>query len=56
VKRELDLKRRAFRVHATQRDLQDRFETLATMDEEWFALASGQAQSRPAISDLLGGL
>jgi N-acetylglucosamine malate deacetylase 2 len=56
VRQELDLKRRAFRVHATQRDLQDRFETLATTDEEWFALASGRPQLRETISDLLDGL
>src|SRR5919202_2184504 len=56
VRRELDLKRRAFLVHATQRDLQPRFETLATGEEEWFALASGRPQPRETIGDLFDGL
>ncbi|MFN2566147.1 MAG: PIG-L deacetylase family protein [Gemmatimonadaceae bacterium] len=56
VTKELDTKRRAFQVHATQRDLEDRFQRLALTDEEWFALASGRAQPRETIEDLFAGL
>jgi LmbE family N-acetylglucosaminyl deacetylase len=56
VRRELEIKRRAFDLHATQRDLRERFELLATADEEWFALACGRPQPRETIDDLLEGL
>ncbi len=56
VAKQLELKRRAFAVHATQRELRDRFELLATADEEWFALASGRPQPRESIADLFEGL
>src|SRR3712207_6734509 len=56
VRKQLELKRRAFGVHATQRDLRDRFELLAATDEEWFALVSGRPQPRETIADLLEGL
>jgi LmbE family N-acetylglucosaminyl deacetylase len=56
VRRELDVKRRTFQVHATQRDLQPKFELLALADEEWYALAGGQPQPRDVITDLFEGL
>jgi LmbE family N-acetylglucosaminyl deacetylase len=56
VRGHLDVKRRAFTLHATQRELRERFELLALADEEWFALASGKPQSRDTMDDLLEGL
>src|SRR5687768_13354003 len=49
VRRELDLKRRAFQLHATQRGLQDKFELLALTDDEFYAFASGRPQPRETI-------
>jgi LmbE family N-acetylglucosaminyl deacetylase len=56
VSEKLDVKRRAFRVHATQRELLDRFELLALTNEEWFALATGRRQPRETMADLFEGL
>jgi LmbE family N-acetylglucosaminyl deacetylase len=56
VRGELDAKRRAFLIHATQRDLMDRFELLALNDEEWYALAGGRPQPAPKLDDLFDGL
>jgi LmbE family N-acetylglucosaminyl deacetylase len=56
VEHQLEAKRRAFSVHATQRSLQDKFELLAMTREEWFALAGGCPQPRPTIADLFEGL
>jgi N-acetylglucosamine malate deacetylase 2 len=56
VRQELETKRRAFLVHATQRDLMDRFERLGLTDEEWYALAGGRPQPRETITDLFEGL
>jgi LmbE family N-acetylglucosaminyl deacetylase len=56
VRQELETKRRAFLVHATQRELMDRFEQLALTDEEWYALAAGRPQPRETITDLFDGL
>ncbi len=56
VRRELEVKRRAFEVYATQRDLRDRFELLAFTDEEWFALVSQRADSREPSADLFDRL
>jgi LmbE family N-acetylglucosaminyl deacetylase len=56
VRRELEAKRSAFLVHATQRELMDRFELLALTDEEWYALAAGRPQPRETITDLFDGL
>lgn len=56
VRRHLDLKRRAFQMHATQRGLQDKFELLALTDDELYALASGTPQPREMIDDLFDGL
>jgi LmbE family N-acetylglucosaminyl deacetylase len=56
VRRELDLKRRAFEVYATQRELRDRFELLGVTDEEWFALVAVRPQRRGAADDLFDGL
>jgi LmbE family N-acetylglucosaminyl deacetylase len=56
VRRQLDLKRRAFDVYATQRELRDRFELLGMTDEEWFALAAGRPQRNEAADDLFDGL
>jgi LmbE family N-acetylglucosaminyl deacetylase len=56
VRPQLDAKRLAFQLHATQRDLRDRFELLGLTDDEWYALASGRPQPRPLITDLFDGL
>jgi LmbE family N-acetylglucosaminyl deacetylase len=56
VRRELESKRHAFLVHATQRELMDRFELLALTPEEWYALAGGRPQPRETITDLFDGL
>lgn len=56
VRRELDSKRRAFEMHATQRGLQDKFELLALTDDELYAFAGGKAQPRELIDDLFEGL
>jgi LmbE family N-acetylglucosaminyl deacetylase len=56
VRRALETKRRAFLVHATQRELMDRFELLALTDDEWYALAGGRPQPRATITDLFDGL
>jgi LmbE family N-acetylglucosaminyl deacetylase len=56
VRRELDRKRRAFQMHATQRGLQDKFELLALTDDEFYAFAGGKPQPREMIDDLLDGL
>jgi N-acetylglucosamine malate deacetylase 2 len=56
VRRELDLKRRAFQLHATQRGLQDKFELLALTDDEFYAFAGGRPQPRETIDDLFEGL
>lgn len=56
VRPELGMKRGAFLVHATQRELMDRFELLALTDDEWYALAGGRAQPREMITDLFDGL
>jgi LmbE family N-acetylglucosaminyl deacetylase len=56
VRPQLDHKRRAFQLHATQRGLQDKFELLALTDDELYALVGGRAQSREMISDLFDGL
>jgi LmbE family N-acetylglucosaminyl deacetylase len=56
VRRQLDLKRRAFQMHATQRGLQDKFELLALTDDEWYALAGGRPQPHEPIADLFEGL
>jgi LmbE family N-acetylglucosaminyl deacetylase len=56
VRRELDLKRRAFQLHATQRGLQDKFELLALTDDELYAFAGGRTQPREMLDDLFEGL
>jgi LmbE family N-acetylglucosaminyl deacetylase len=56
VRRELEAKRGAFLIHATQRELMDRFELLALTDNEWYALAGGRPQPRETITDLFDGL
>jgi LmbE family N-acetylglucosaminyl deacetylase len=56
VRQQLETKRRAFLVHATQRHLMGRFEQLALTNEEWYALAGGRRQSRDTIADLFDGL
>jgi LmbE family N-acetylglucosaminyl deacetylase len=56
VRKELDTKRAAFLVHATQRDLADRFEQLGMTPEEWYAHAGGRPQPRATITDLFDGL
>jgi LmbE family N-acetylglucosaminyl deacetylase len=55
VRSQLDRKRRAFEVYATQRDLRDRFETLGISDEEWFALVYERPHGGEAAEDLLAG-
>jgi len=56
VRRELHRKRRAFDVYATQRELRDRFELLATTDDEWFALVASHAPVGEPAGGLLDGL
>jgi N-acetylglucosamine malate deacetylase 2 len=56
VGRKLDLKRRAFQLHATQRGLQHKFDLLALTDDEWYALAGGRPQPQESIIDLFDGL
>jgi LmbE family N-acetylglucosaminyl deacetylase len=56
VRRELETKRRAFLVHATQQTLMDRFERLGLTEAEWYALAGGRRQAQDMISDLFDGL
>jgi LmbE family N-acetylglucosaminyl deacetylase len=56
VRRKLDLKRRAFQLHATQRGLQDKFDLLAVTDDEWYALGGGRPQPQERITDLFDGL
>jgi LmbE family N-acetylglucosaminyl deacetylase len=56
VRRELDVKRRAFLIHATQRELMDRFELLALTDDESYALAGSLPPRRETIADLFDGL
>jgi LmbE family N-acetylglucosaminyl deacetylase len=56
VRPQLELKRRAFQIHATQRSLQDKFELLGLTDEELYALAAGRRQPRDMITDLFEGL
>ena len=57
VRRELELKRRAFDVYATQRELRDRFELLGIADEELFAVVCDRTQRRDGMTDdLLAGL
>ena len=46
----------AWRVHASQQALQQRFDEYAATDEELFALAAGAAQPEPIIADLFAGL
>ena len=55
VRRELEFKRRAFDLYATQRELRDRFEALGLTDDEWFALAATHEQ-RSVATDLFDGL
>lgn len=56
VRRELEAKRAAFLVHATQRELMPRFELLGLTDDECYALAGGRPQPREMITDLLEGM
>jgi LmbE family N-acetylglucosaminyl deacetylase len=56
VRHQLDLKRRAFEIHATQRGLQDKFDTLALTDDELYALAGGKPQPRETTGNLFDGL
>jgi N-acetylglucosamine malate deacetylase 2 len=56
VRRELEVKRDAFLIHATQRELLPRFESLALTDDEWYALAGGRPQPLETINDLFDGL
>jgi LmbE family N-acetylglucosaminyl deacetylase len=51
-----DRKRDAFLAHASQREHQARFETVALKDSECFALAAGEPQPRAVVEDLFEGL
>lgn len=51
-----DRKRDAFLLHVTQREHQQRFETLALTEHETFALAAGVPQSKAVVDDLFEGL
>jgi LmbE family N-acetylglucosaminyl deacetylase len=46
----------AWRAHASQQALQQRFDEYAATDEELFALAAGVPQPGPMIDDLFAGL
>jgi N-acetylglucosamine malate deacetylase 2 len=46
----------AWRAHASQQALQQRFDEYAATDEELFALAAGVPQPKPVIDDLFDGL
>jgi LmbE family N-acetylglucosaminyl deacetylase len=46
----------AWRAHASQQALQQRFDEYAATDEELFALAAGVPQPKPMIEDLFAGL
>jgi len=46
----------AWRAHASQQALQQRFDETAATDEELFALAAGAAQPAPMIDDFFAGL
>ena len=46
----------AFRAHASQQVLQQRFEETAATDDELFALAAGRPQPAPMVDDLFAGL
>lgn len=46
----------AFRAHASQEVLQQRFDETGATDDELFALAAGVAQPAPMIDDLFAGL
>jgi LmbE family N-acetylglucosaminyl deacetylase len=51
-----DRKRAAFRLHATQRELQKQFEALAMTDAETFALAAGVPQPGAIVEGLFDDL
>ena len=46
----------AWRAHASQQALQQRFDETAATDEELFAFAAGTAQPAPMIDDFFAGL
>jgi LmbE family N-acetylglucosaminyl deacetylase len=52
----IDRERAAFRAHASQSHLEDRFNELAATNEELFAFVSGVAQPDTEITDLFAGL
>jgi LmbE family N-acetylglucosaminyl deacetylase len=56
VRAQLDAKRRAFELHATQRQHEARFTALGMTEEEWYFLASGDAQGREVVEGLFEGL
>jgi len=51
-----EIKRAAFRIHATQRMHEAHFERVSMLPRESFALAAGTAQPMPAVDDLFAGL
>jgi LmbE family N-acetylglucosaminyl deacetylase len=55
IRRQLERKRRAFQLHATQHSLQDKFDLLALTEDEWYVLAGGRPQPREMITDLFEG-
>lgn len=56
VRRYRDTELRAWRAHASQQALQQRFDETAATDDELFALAVGVAQPTAIIDDLFAGL
>jgi LmbE family N-acetylglucosaminyl deacetylase len=51
-----DVERAAWREHASQHALQQRFDALALTEEELFAFAAGVPQPRAMVDDLFEGL
>jgi LmbE family N-acetylglucosaminyl deacetylase len=56
VRRHREQEWAAFRAHASQQALQQRFEETSATDDELFALAAGTPQPRPVVEDLFEGL
>ena len=56
VRKFRDTELAAWRAHASQQALQQRFDETAATDDELFALAAGVAQPEPLIADFFAGL
>lgn len=56
VRRFREIENKAWRAHASQQALQQRFDETAATDDELFALAAGEPQPRAMVDDLFEGL